>query len=579
MKISRIVSSLTVGGLLCISASATASASSVTAKPSKPTISGITATKSLSGGKVDVTVAFTRATTNAKSPLISTEVKVGNAICRASKSATRCTVKNVAIGKKLVVSARAQNRNGFGARSSSISFIPKAGTKWIRATYEPGTTVPGSVTTTVPGSVTTTVPTSATTTVPTATGLKFNIKNAIGLTLKSTVSSAGVRKSATGSNLQTVDAAGNTSDAVTTGSASINNFLIAPNDKLYVVFNSKTTIGSVSCLLAEVAKSTGDPTCIDSDLSSISWSSTTSYEFDPIQFDESGSIYYVGTDSTGKSVLRRYKDGTATSLVTDNVNFLRFLVLSDGSVIIGGSTVSSSTSWTRIVSASGSLRSLVSGDYPRFLSKFPDGNVYLGYWGQDGLANMGVKRYLTATSLMDTTYWISGNTNGVNRTAFFDVGANYSSPQRIQALEPYYGTYVRSLVATSNNQVYAITGTIPTLVQYFPNVVKTSTAVTNVGVMQRVLTYLILSGTNSDGLNITTLYNTSTDTEQVLIPASTEIEVYHLNYVASTNKIMFDGLRFSDNKYVIGQVDLNTQVVTASQTGSSKLLDFQTFGT
>jgi hypothetical protein len=74
------------------------------------------------------------------------------------------------------------------------------------------------------------------------------------------------------------------------------------------------------------------------------------------------------------------------------------------------------------------------------------------------------------------------------------------------------------------------------------------------------------------------LYNTSTDTEQVLIPASTEIEVYHLNYVASINKIMFDGLRFSDNKYVIGQVDLNTRVVTASQTGSSKLLDFQTFG-
>jgi hypothetical protein len=109
-------------------------------------------------------------------------------------------------------------------------------------------------------------------------------------------------------------------------------------------------------------------------------------------------------------------------------------------------------------------------------------------------------------------------------------------------------------------------------------VAKTSTAVTNVAVMQRVLTYLILSGTNSGGQNITTLYNTSTDTEQVLIPASTEIEVYHLNYVASTNKIMFDGLRFSDNKYVIGQVDLNTQVVTASQTGSSKLLDFQTFG-
>jgi hypothetical protein len=269
--------------------------------------------------------------------------------------------------------------------------------------------------------------------VPTATGLKFNIKNAVGLTLKSTVSSAAVRKSATGSNLQTVDAVGNTSDAVTSGTASIRNFLIAPNDKLYVVFNSKTTIGTASCLLAEVAKTTGDPSCIDSDLSSISWQDSTTFEFDPIQFDESGSIYYVGTDSSGKSALRRYKDGVATSLVTDNVNYLRFLVLSDGSVIIGGSTVSSGTAWTRVVAASGSLRSLVSGDYPRFLSKFPDGNVYLGYWGQDGLANMGVKRYLTSTSVMDATYWISGNTNGVTRASFFDVGASYSTPQRIEA--------------------------------------------------------------------------------------------------------------------------------------------------
>jgi hypothetical protein len=532
-------------------------------------------------------VVFIKATTNAKAPLTLTEVKIGSATCKALKSATRCTVKNISVGKKLKVSARAKNRNGFGGSSSAVSYVPKAGNKWVRSTpasvsttvpVSTSTTVPGAVSTTVPGVVSTTVPGVVSTTVPTATGLKFNIKNAIGLTLKSTVSSAAVRKSATGSNLQTVDSAGNTSDAVTSGTASIRNFLIAPNDKLYVVFNSKTTIGTASCLLAEVAKLTGDPTCIDSDLSSISWQDSTTFEFDPIQFDESGSIYYVGNDSSGKSALRRYKDGVATSLVTDNVNFLRFLVLSDGSVIIGGSTVSSSTAWTRVVTASGSLRSLVSGDYPRFLSKFPDGNVYLGYWGQDGLANMGVKRYLTGTSVMDGTYWISGNVNGVTRAAFFDVGANYSTPQRIEALEGTYGTIVRKLVATSNNQMFAITGTVPTLVQYFPNVAKTSTAVTNVAVMQRVLTYLILSGTNSGGQNITTLYNTSTDTEQVLIPASTEIEVYHLNYVASTNKIMFDGLRFSDNKYVIGQVDLNTQVVTASQTGSSKLLDFQTFG-
>jgi hypothetical protein len=77
---------------------------------------------------------------------------------------------------------------------------------------------------------------------------------------------------------------------------------------------------------------------------------------------------------------------------------------------------------------------------------------------------------------------------------------------------------------------------------------------------------------------VTTLYNTETDSEQTLVTASNEIEMYHLNYVASSNKIMFDGLRFSDNKYVIGQIDLNTGQVNSSQTGSSKLVDFQTFG-
>ena len=552
-----------------------ASAYSLEAKPSKPSISSIVAVKSKSAGKVDVTVVFTRAITNKKSPLLLTEVKVGNSLCVALKTATRCKVKNVPTNRKLTVTARTKNRNGFGARSASVSFLPNAGNRWQRSISMPVTTIPGSVTT-VPGLVTT-VPGLVTTT-PSATGLKFNLKSAVGLTLKSTVSSASVRKRATGSNLQTVDATGNTSDAVASGTASIKNFLIAPNDKLYVVFNSQTLIGSVSCLLAEVTKSTGEPTCIDSNLSSISWQDSTSFEFDPIQFDDSGSIFYVGTDSTGKSALRRYKDGVATSLVTDNVDYLRFLVLADGSVIIGGVTVSSGTAWTRVVAASGSLRSLVSGDYPKFLSLFPDGNVYLGYWGQDGLTNIGVKRYLTGTSAMDPTYWISGDLGGVMRPTFHRVGPYGNPPETIQALEPFYGTRVRSLVSTSNGQVYAITGTVPSLVQYFPNVAKPSTAVTSVGVMQRVLTYLILSGSNSGGQNITTLYNASTNSEQILIPASNEIEIYHLNYVASTNRIMFDGLRFSDNKYVIGQVDLNTGAVTASQTGSSKLLDFQTFG-
>jgi hypothetical protein len=541
---------------------------SVSSKPSAPQIVSITASKTSSTKKVNVTVAFTKATTNAKSPLLYTEVKIGSASCRALKNASKCTLKNISSKKVLQVFARAKNRNGFGGYGPRISFATTVGNKWNRNTTNGG----GSPSATSPVSPSVTSPVSG-------SSLKFNLRNAIGLTLRSNVSSMGVRKTSTGSNLQIIDSNGVSSDAVISGNASIRNMFIAPNDKLYVVFSSRTLIGSSSCLLAEIEKLSGEPKCIESDLSSIAWpTSNSSFTSDPIQFDDSGAIYFAGMDTSGKSVLRRFRDSSTVSLITDNVSSLSFLALPDGRVLIGGRTTSSGTNWTRLVTASGGLQNLVAGDFPRFLSKFPDGNIYLGFWGNDGLANMGVKRFISSSGAIDPVYWISGNTNGVSRNAVFDVGANYSTPQRIPALEPFYGTVVRQLVTTSDNKIFAITGTTPTLVQYYPNVAKTTTAVTSVNVMQRVLSYVIMSGTNTSGQNIMTLYNTNTDSEVTLIPGTNEIEVYRLNYVASSNKIMFDGLRFSDNKYVLGQVDLNTMNVTTSQTGSSKLVDFQTFG-
>ena len=113
--------------------------------------------------------------------------------------------------------------------------------------------------------------------------------------------------------------------------------------------------------------------------------------------------------------------------------------------------------------------------------------------------------------------------------------------------------------------------------QYYPTFLAPTTLVKKISVSQGVMNNIILAGLDADGKNILTLFDTSNDSETLLIGPDNEIEIYHLNYVASSNKIMFDGLRFSDNKYVIGQYDLNTMTFSASQTGSSKLVDFQTF--
>lgn len=346
------------------------SAVAVNAKPTKPVVSVISAKTRGIKGKVDVTVVFESASTNSKSPLQFTEVRVGNYMCRSLLKSTRCTVKNVPTTRTLKVDARAKNKNGFGPRSSSVSYRPASGKVWRKVSPEP----PSTTIVTSPSGIT-------------STSLKFDIAGAIGLSLKSSVSTAGVRKLAAGSNLQAIGTSGVMKDALVSGSATISRFLIAPNDKLYVVFSSKPTINGGPCVLAEIDRNTGDPTCIESD---------QGFQFVPpgqfkqkfttgtggfrnllndFQFDNNGAIYYWGTPGTKDkypglnccsaysgntpsfgAVVRKYLNGTRTEFgisyfepgktvesgFTDSManqlmlrrGVLNFLVLPDGKVII-----------------------------------------------------------------------------------------------------------------------------------------------------------------------------------------------------------------------------------------------------
>ena len=539
---------------------------SVTSKPSAPTVSVVSVTNGSKKGKVNVTVTFALASTNAKAPLILTQVMVGTGTCTAAKKSSKCTVKNVVGGKTYKVKSRSKNRNGFGRWSSAVAVKATSGVKWQKndSSDNPSTSNPS-----------TSNPSSGVSTTP----LKFNLKNAMGLTLASSVSSSSVRKFGAGSNLKALDAMGVTTDAVSSGSASIARFLIAPNNKLYVLFNSKTVVGTVSCLLAEVDKTTGEPICIESDMQSVSWDFLTGKSTNPpIQFDTNGAIYYAGTPSRGGNFeLKKFADGQSTSLINENMRLFDMLVLPDSSILISGETTSSGTRWIRKISPSGSLSNIAS-DQAYFMRRFPDGNIYFALYGQ----GLGIKRYLTEGSSVDSRAWMASVRNGaVNPHIDTDSLCYPSWSDQDGFCVGNFGIYTKEIVNTVSGSAYAVAGSggsQGTLMRYFPTLARASTQIKRVVVMQRVIDYLILTGLDANGQNITTLYNTATDTEQTLISSTNEIEMYHLNYVASSNKIMFDGLRFSDNKYVIGQIDLNTGTVTASQTGSSKLLDFQTFG-
>ena len=204
----------------------------------------------------------------------------------------------------------------------------------------------------------------------------------------------------------------------------------------------------------------------------------------------------------------------------------------------------------------------------------------MGFWGG---GSFGVKRFLTTSNQMDDRYWITGNINGmIGSDAYFNADDSCAGTnlQTRYAFCGNYGTQLNGLITTSDGKAFGLNGGGQggLLTQYYPTLTFPQTTVTNVTVAQGATTNLVLAGTDASSRNIMTLYNTSTGAETQLLGAENSIEIYHVNYVANGNKVLFDGLRFSDNKYVLGQVDLSTRQVSVTSTIATKWSDFQTFG-
>ena len=599
-------------GVSAVIGATNASAISVTAKPSKPVIQSIRASVKSSKGTVDVSVIFSIASTNSKSPIQQTQVKVGAKICTANRTTKKCTVKSVMAGKTYKVLVRAKNRNGFGAWSSGISYLANSDSTWQRAvTTTPSvvSSTPGSATTT-PATATTT-PTTATTTPATATTtpittttttlpvLRTDLTKAnvlgvstvklakVGGISSSGVQSTRVRKyavgdvifktsgivayaqadtsSQSGSKLLAVSTTGAVSDAISSGTAVVKDFYSAPNGNVYIVFESKValTTGGTTCLLAVVDVSTGVPTCVDSTLDSVKWGLGSNGDGNsPIQIDSSGAVYYAGQVGSS-AVLRKAKNGVITDLINDNVTLQDFIVLPDGVVLAVGVTNSSQVRWLRRISVAGGLKNLAIGTIQSFW-KFADGKVYAGLWSDP---NFGWKRYSTDLDALEDKYWISGNTNGVSRDAYFKLDAqdsifdcNSVNSSKNTSFCGWYGTIVNPVFNTLGQKTFGVAGSSGQsrqLWQYYPTVEKTNvTAINSVTLAQQVITMMILSGTSSSGSNILSLYDTSSKQETVVMDGSNEVEIYSMSYSQKKNAIMFSGLRFSDNKYVVGEVSL-----------------------
>jgi hypothetical protein len=413
-----------------------------------------------------------------------------------------------------------------------------------------------------------------------ATALKFDFSGAVGLTLNQSTGGAslysGQSSSSSKSNMSKVNADGTTSPAVSSGTVSVRRFLIAPNNKLYIMFSSGVNLNDTSlpgsCYLAQVDTSSGVPSCIEEE-ASLSWlSSTGTYPRNSaVQFDDTGAIYYLVATSN-KVALRRFAQGVPTNLINDNIRIDDFLVLPSGDVIIVGRTVTSNALWMRRISPSGSLTNVTN------VNPCNSGVVLTRLLG-----NGKVLSLIDDCSFERGVYEIDQTSWKVTTPAASDLSDSSLDAFDGKSWSIISAMSLKGLNVTATQTIFGVTslsasgGIRDGLVQFYPTLQIMPTKVRNVLVTQRVLSSIITAGTNATGSNVLTLFDTANNGELELLGPDQEIEVYRLNYVAGLNKIMFDGLRFSDNKYVIGQYDLDTLTFTAVPTGSTKLEDFQTF--
>lgn len=579
MKFTRIKVGAVALALALVTAVGVTPVSAAKAKaPGRVLIVRVVAVKQTSKlSKVTVTVELPPANGSA---ITSTQVNGGNGYtCTIKGRGRSCTMYRVRSSVGVYISAQSRNKVGTGPRSSTVSLGPFNG-RWLRAGYTPnGTKYPTRITMTANARVlqqgvqrwskfqpikqsgvtaaSIRMAGLAQTNPPTVV---FRTSGVVGLALPAT--------GATGSGLLAVNRDGTVIDAVQTGTANVRDFYSAPNNKFYVVFNTAIPLytGGPNCILAEVDADSGNPVCVDPQMTSV----TTLFGMGlfygmtggngPIQFDDAGNIYYVGVASqVGGPVsltLRKRVNGVVSTLIADNIQIRDFVVLGNGSVLVSGSTSSTMTSWVRKVSPSGALTNISSTTTSTFMKKFADGNIYLGF----NSSNLrGVRRFLAGSESMDPTWWIAGYGN---TSSTYQTGAVCWNNDRTRYEGFCYGDggFISAAFNVGTEKTIVVAGLRgqggTTLMQYYPTVDPIVTSVRTVTLAQMVGRKLIVAGTTADEVNTLVVLDLDTYQETVLIDSSNQTEVYNMSYIAATNKIMFNGLRFADNTYVVGEVDL-----------------------
>jgi len=350
---------------------------------------------------------------------------------------------------------------------------------------------------------------------------------------------------------------------------------------LYVVFSEKQSVAvsaqsnpyqiqtTENFILVKINPNTNAVTGIDKDLIEMVWNRNS---VSPnIQFDGSGNLYYLAKNNEGNVVLRKYVSSSdITDYINENISVYHWLTRTDGTVIIGGQTISSEYDWLRKVSTDGSTSYLATYATTGWILDFPDNQAYAGI--VDSAPNEGVYKMSEDLSPMNDAAskapWIGfaakETTPGVNYTPDYDVAdlVDGKNATYCRGLTDTGGATLLSygLAGPDKDKILGLTGAgqYRTILYFYPTPqVLSVDLLTRVTLMVESLGELVISGIGIDPFtedpkNKLILKNLTTGTEIDI--TYQDMEIYNLD-VLSTGSILFDALRFSDNTHVIGMFE------------------------
>ncbi len=325
------------------------------------------------------------------------------------------------------------------------------------------------------------------------------------------------------------------------------------SNELIIVFNSRQTLGDgKEYYLAKTDTANNVLSGIDQSLENLNFSMDLEQVNNPsVQTDQARNIYYTMSGGQGLQ-LRKYSSETnITDLVNQNISLNYWLVLSDGSVLLSGKTMSTGQGWVRILWPDNNLETIAElGAYcdgAHFLKLFPDDRVYCGFWGSEfggvyrlpedfGYLSDYENNYIGAMNggMFTPEYPIFDGEGGLGST----FGARIDGYQQV-------GDYIFVITDWDSDKA---------LLRYYPEPTKlTLNHIDTVTVISKFTDKLVVAGIKN-GENKLVLYDPVYEDEMSLLTEN--IEIYHLAELED-GSLWFDGLNFSGNQYIVGKLSLS----------------------